>query len=546
MNGLTKEQQDFLINKSNVANGKVMFTTTGGKEVDLSSGGTIDKAVLEEMMKYQGMSDRDIMEENARSLSSINEILTGIKNSIMAMFGKFIEGMFPTFQGDLKKFGEAAKAKLLPVAQEFGKSAKEIYNWIKNNRDTLKTIASGIVKVSKWLIENWPVTLGAIIGSKILSIGNTLFGGKLGTKAASSAAKGITNIASRLHQGSAHDIFAKTYAFNRDPTGYGMGRWASFKDAASHAWHHSSKLAKGTALLGVGTSIMEGIGAQGKYNDRIDEINNSNMSQPEKTKALEQARIDRNSEVGGAVGQGVGTVLGTFFFGPLGGMIGGAVGKFAGEFIGKYWDPIWNGIKNIVKTLGNAIGGALKFIIDNNPIAWMAEGIGKLFGKDWSPTKLIGDMFSGSEKHAEGGVIGGNSYSGDKVPILANSGEAVITPQQFNAVFGETPVKPKNSLGEAEYIYKPNRTETSNVNGNTITVKDFNININGTLKLDAGSYSKSINGRDLLNDYAFMTQIKNMIRESINRDINGGMLSNDLATVSGYPAQTSMYGKIKH
>ena len=154
--------------------------------------------------------------------------------------------------------------------------------------------------------------------------------------------------------------------------------------------------------------------------------------------------------------------------------------------------------------------------------------------------------FSGSEKHAEGGVIGGNSYSGDKVPILANSGEAVITPQQFNAVFGETPVKPKNSLGEAEYIYKPNRTETSNVNGNTVTVKDFNININGTLRLEAGNYSKSLNGRDLLNDYAFMTQIKNMIRESINRDINGGMLNNDLATVNGYPSQTSMYGKIKH
>ena len=544
MNGLTKEQQDFLINKSNVANGKVMFTTTGGKEVDLSSGGTIDKAVLEEMMKYQGMSDRDIMEENARSLTSINEILTGIKNSIIAMFGKFIEGMFPTFQGDLKKFGEVAKAKLLPVAQEFGKSAKEIYNWIKNNRDTLKTIASGIVKVSKWLIENWPVTLGAIIGSKILSIGNTLFGGKLGTKAASGAANAATNIFGKMHKGSAHEIFTNMYK----STGRlrNQNWWSQTKAGAKAAWKGTSKLAKGTALLGVGASIMEGIGAQGKYNDRIDEINNSNMSQAEKTKALEQARIDRNSEVGGAVGQGVGTVLGTFFFGPLGGMIGGAVGKFAGEFIGKYWDPIWNGIKNIVKTLGNAIGGALKFIIDNNPIAWMAEGIGKLFGKDWSPTKLIGDVFSGSEKHAEGGVIGGNSYSGDKVPILANSGEAVITPQQFNAVFGETPVKPKNSLGEAEYIYKPNRTETSNVNGNTVTVKDFNININGTLRLEAGNYSKSVNGRDLLNDYQFMTQIKNMIRESINRDINGGMLNNDLATVNGYPAQTSMYGKIKH
>jgi len=547
MNGLTKEQQDFLINKSNVANGKVMFTTTGGKEVDLSSGGTIDKAVLEEMMKYQGMSDRDIMEENARSLSSINEILTGIKNSIMAMFGKFIEGMFPTFQGDLKKFGEAAKAKLLPLAQEFGKSAKEIYNWIKNNRDTLKTIASGIVKVSKWLIENWPVTLGAIIGSKILSIGNTLFGGTkgLGGKAASGAANGIGRGGKWLWNAGKDSFDALRIGYQDSRMG-GSGRFASMLKApfSGFKWLSSGqKLANvGGAALGLGLSAYQGFSAQGKYNDRINEINNSNMSQADKTKALEQARIDRNSEVGGAVGQGVGTVLGTFFFGPLGGMIGGAVGKFAGEFIGKYWDPILDGLKSFGKTVLNGV----KWLVDNNPISWMVRGIGELFGKDWSPTKLIGDMFSSSEKHAEGGVIGGNSYSGDKVPILANSGEAVITPQQFNAVFGETPVKPKNSLGEAEYIYKPNRTETSNVNGNTVTVKDFNININGTLRLEAGNYSKSLNGRDLLNDYAFMTQIKNMIRESINRDINGGMLNNDLATVNGYPSQTSMYGKIKH
>ena len=126
---------------------------------------------------------------------------------------------------------------------------------------------------------------------------------------------------------------------------------------------------------------------------------------------------------------------------------------------------------------------------------------------------------------------------------MANSGEAVITPQQFNAVFGDTVVKPK-PLGEnPEYIYKPNRSETSNVNGNTITVKDFNINISGTLRLDAGNYSKSIDGRELLNDYAFMTQIKNMIKESINRDINGGKYLSDLATMANFPAQTGVYGK---
>ena len=108
---------------------------------------------------------------------------------------------------------------------------------------------------------------------------------------------------------------------------------------------------------------------------------------------------------------------------------------------------------------------------------------------------------------------------------------------------GETPVKPKKSLGEAEYIYKPNRSQTSNVNGNTITVKDFNININGTLKLDVGTYSKNIDARDLLNNHAFMTEIKNKIMTSINEGINNGRYLSDLATTAGFSAPASVYGK---
>ena len=109
---------------------------------------------------------------------------------------------------------------------------------------------------------------------------------------------------------------------------------------------------------------------------------------------------------------------------------------------------------------------------------------------------------------------------------------------------GETPVKPKNSLGEKpEFIYKQVGSQTSNVNGNTITVKDFNINISGTLKLDAGNYSKSIDGRELLNDHAFMTEIKNKIMTEINQSINNGKYLSDLATMAGFSSPASVYGK---
>lgn len=545
MAGLTQEQKDFLINKSDVANGKVMFTTTGGNKVDLSSGGTIDKSVIEEMMKYQGMSDHDIMAENARSLSSINEILTGIKESIKAMFGKFITGMFPQFQGDLKKFGEVAKAKLLPVAEEFGKSAREIYNWIKNNKNTLKSIADGVTTVMNWMIKYWPLTLAALLGKKVLGMANSLGIGKgLGGKAARGAANAL---------------------------GSG-GKWLGRKALGG---------LKNITARGIGTRV--GIGAIGGL------INMGTNS------LVESGYVDR-----GGVGHYAGNMIGTSaeyaamgsLLGPIGTGVGAAVGAIKGaydtwkslpenadkdfiDFAKETGKSILDGGISMLKSvsgflgleiserggllkssvmfltaplrmLGNAIMSIVKFI--GQPIETITNLARKImaFAKSDDKLGMVWDMtkdFVFGEKHAKGGVIGGNSYSGDKVPILANSGEAVITPQQFNAVFGDTVVKPK-PLGEnPEYIYKPNRSETSNVNGNTITVKDFNINISGTLKLDAGNYSKSIDGRELLNDYAFMTQIKNMIKESINRDINGGKYLSDLATMANFPAQTGVYGK---
>jgi hypothetical protein len=105
-------------------------------------------------------------------------------------------------------------------------------------------------------------------------------------------------------------------------------------------------------------------------------------------------------------------------------------------------------------------------------------------------------------------------------------------------------VKSKPVVGEKpEYIYKPNGTETSNINGNTITVKDFNINLSGTLKLDGGNSSKNIDMNALLNDYQFMNALKEMIKTSINNDMNGGRFMNDLAARRGQVSSSSIIGR---
>jgi hypothetical protein len=647
---LTQEQRDFLINKSNVANGRTTFTTQDGKTIDLTSGQALDQKVLQEMMKYEGMSDSDIMKENARSLTSIDEKLKGIGESISAMFAKFLEGLFPEAVKDLDNIGAFAKAKLEPIAKNIGVAARGVYDWFKENKETIKTIASGVLGFIKFATEHWKILLTTLGTLKFLKfLGNAGILGKGST--ASSAARIGGNIFSRMHKGSAHEIFSNTFQ--------GMGRlrnqswWSRTRTGAKLAWKGTSSLAKGTAALGALTGVIQGIGAISEYSKKKEEINNSNMSAAEKERAMEAIRIDKNSEVGGAVGAGVGTVLGTFFFGPLGGMIGGAVGEFAGKFIGQYWDPIVNNVTSLFKKIGDGVVwlankslDAIKWLVDNNPLGLMVKGIGKIVGKDWSITGAISSVFGGGEKHADGGIVGGSSYSGDKVLTRLNSGEMVLNFDQQNRLFNaiknlSTPIIPSISnvtnnrnansrhtiqtrevtiqniggnkvntfannsrfssilngtsnvqnrwnrihsvggnvqptsinnfgdyslidnrisngvkgiapvptkieakpVGEKEYIYTPKRTETSTVNGGTVTVKDFNININGTLKLDGGNSFKNINMNELLNNPQFVSAIKQMVQERINSDFNGGRFDNSPSVMRGLTTQVNTYGK---
>ena len=101
----------------------------------------------------------------------------------------------------------------------------------------------------------------------------------------------------------------------------------------------------------------------------------------------------------------------------------------------------------------------------------------------------------------------------------------------------------KYTVGDKEYIYVTKNSETSNVNGNKISVNDFNINLSGTIKLDGGNNSKNVDVNALLNDFSFMNALKEMIKTSINNDMNGGRYMNDLATMRGHISSMSSFGR---
>ena len=500
--GLSQEQIDFLINKSNVANGKVEFTTSEGQKVDLSSGQAISKAVLDEMMKYEGKSDRDIMEENAKSLTSINEQLIGIKDSIIAMFAKFVQGMFPDMQVDIKNFGQWAKNNLEPTAKNIGVAARGVYDWFTQNKEPIKTALSGLTNFISFVTSKWEWLVTFLIGNQLLKgfkntgiIGN---GTNAASKASGAAANptGVWGKAKQAYNSIRHPI----------PANPALTRGTKL-DALKAGAKAGGKAFLKTGGIGLGVGL---VGMTGNYLT---------------DKAAENGTIEK----GGTAHTALKAVSTGAEYAAIGATIG-----------------------SIIPGVGTGIGAGAGFV------AGAIKGF-------WDAQKQKGEAKSKAEAHAEGGIVGGNSTSGDKVLTRLNSGEMVLNMSQqtklFNAinslkapsinnsignysfnrisnlVNGVTPKPTKieaKPVGEREYIYTPKGNETSNVNGNTITVKDFNINLTGTLKLDGGNNSKNVDINALLNDQKFINGLKEMIKTSINQDMHGGRYMSDLATMRGH------------
>lgn len=290
---------------------------------------------------------------------------------------------------------------------------------------------------------------------------------------------------------------------------------------------------KGTVPIATLLSAIEmGASIWNYYDSLEDLLNDPNYSNEEKKELIRAARKNRNNTIGSSSGGLVGSIA-------------GAAG--AGAILGS----VLPGAGNLVGAIVGVVGGTLGY--------YLGSGLGEKISdaifdpsevSDEELNKLLDDYLEGKkptkEKHAEGGIVGGNSYNGDKIITGLNSGEMVLNKTQQANLFGLLNQQPKISakpVGEKEYIYVPNRSETSNVNGNTITVKDFNINLSGTLKLDGGNNSKNIDVNALLNDRQFINNLKELIKTSINNDMNGGRLMNDIATMRGHASSLSVIGK---
>lgn len=134
------------------------------------------------------------------------------------------------------------------------------------------------------------------------------------------------------------------------------------------------------------------------------------------------------------------------------------------------------------------------------------------------------------EGFAEGGIVGGSSYRGDRLTARVNSGEMILNKNQqanlFSLVAGgpmNTLIRAKEVVGQPQYISPSAPTPTINSIPQTTSV---NVNVNGTLKLESNNNSLQIDLTQLLNNPQFKQQIVDMVTQGINERSNGAVRVN--------------------
>lgn len=680
---LSEDQKNFLINNGQVSEGgnELLFN---GQNVNNMSPDELKKQ-LDSMMQFEGKSDTDILKDQAIHLKSIDEALKGNAESIGAAFAKglALDENAQNIINHIDSYGKTLQDVSENLGQGAGKALNGILNFVDENKDTLKNIANGIVKVSKFLADNWKGLLIAIGAWKLLLNpllglklgGNTTVGGKLGAKALG----GVKNIGGKALNAVktmwktplklAKSSIRATKAFKGAIT-HGSGLRGAFSAAKTSLYRAGTLKTFGKLAKSGGIGILGAVGGIG-----VDYLADKGKIQ-KGGKAHQALKATTTAVEYGAVGA---------MFGPLGAGIGAAVGAVKGaydtwkslpenadkdfiDYAKSVGDSIVEGGKEAFNWAKEKVGPALSavnkdieerggylsvaFNVITTPIRLFIntlEGIAKLIIHPVDTIKNIWDKLTNwlsgdnilsklfnkavnaivGEKHADGGIVGGNSYSGDRILTSLNSGEMVLNKDQqaqlfkfiqnasniltkigssngvtyYNAsnkysnltstydtsrissildnrsirekhsairnnvggnvlsnilstIFNSTSnvvssaLNTNNSIktipfGDNSFrkIPKSDYTEYSYNKGGEISVKDINLNVNGTLKLDTRGFIKDLDVSQLLNDTSFVSQLKELIKQSINNDMNGGRFMNDNATLRGSLGTTTYWGR---
>lgn len=510
---------------------------------------------------------KQLMPKTTENLNKFNESLRETGSKIKALGSKFggIRGKLGKIGGTFSKLGTKIGGKLGFVSKAFGRfgnSLKPVTESIGKFGTKIGGKLSGFGKVAMHKGRN--IALDGILragefkdilakyGTKTFDYLKNSKLGKFGGKTLGKI-KGIGSSIKGFGSGLASDasgLITRGKAIARLNRIKGLGKVTESLGAVSK----SSKLLSGAsklfksgggkllggigkkipglgALLSIGTGVADFMGATSEYNAREEEIKNSNLSEDEKKRALEENTDEKRGAQGKAVGGAVGGAAGAAIGGALGTLIpipvlGTAIGTAVGGFVGE--------------KVGGAIGSLAK------PLSKMTRGIGNfLFGDDSKNNASFSDeelsdpqlaakadastikIYELMLKKENGGVVGKAANAiGDiaTAPLKLATGVLGGIGSAIGGLIGIPKTPEVSSLPVVGQHQKINEGKSSNSNYGPANIgpQDINLNVSGTIKLDLGGKQAGIDAKKLLDSPQFKAQLTDIISRRLNDMGNGG------------------------
>ena len=313
---LNEEQRDLIMNKSYVKDGKLMINDMNGKPQDIS-GGQIPPKLLEELEQFGRMDDRQLMEQQATTLISINEQIEGIKTAFSGHIAEAVSKHLPEIQNFIGEMGRTLMAHAPAIASNFEKLMTTALK--PENVSKVMEFVKGFINFASWvtkfLTQNWGILLGAMFFNPILKGLRALFGagGGGGASSAAAAGKGKGNHSWKQSKGYAKNAFNKTKGniFKKGLAG------------AKSLWKNSKLVrgvVKGGTIAGLAGMAVDYGADYLADNGTIEKGGTAHTAAKAAGGALEYGSL--------------GAAIGTAVAGPVGTIVGGAIGAIGGGILG--------------------------------------------------------------------------------------------------------------------------------------------------------------------------------------------------------------------
>lgn len=291
--------------------------------------------------------------------------------------------------------------------------------------------------------------------------------------------------------------------------------------------------------IGTGVSgVMAGVGAF--------------MSAKAQYQATGEAIMEKQKAEAGSIGAGIGAAAGAAlgsFAGPIGTMIGGAIGQMAGQAIGEAIgdesnSEMWDARTRLGSNIKN-LEGSNKFMLikgnfyeDEQEVLAKALSDGKLYEDEINDKDLLTKLKETGneniiEKHARGGWIKGRTHAsgGELIGMWegkiheGENNEAIIPAEKakksenlinriLDGRLNDSTIKSTEPMGKQ---MKVNERYAQNSNPQPIKMEPVNINISGTIKLEANDKTFDISN-EIVKNPILLNKLTDLIAKQMNID----------------------------